>query len=76
MPEVTVPVTGNELIWFDRKGKRLGTLAPADNHAEPALAHDDRYVAVQRGRDVILMSVATGASSRLDETEIFCATPC
>ena len=41
MPEVTVPVTGNELVWFDRKGKRLGTLAPADNHAEPPLAHDD-----------------------------------
>ncbi len=41
MPEVTVPVTGNELVRFDRKGKRLGTLAPADNHAEPPLAHDD-----------------------------------
>jgi eukaryotic-like serine/threonine-protein kinase len=60
----TAEVSGNELVWFDRKGKRLGTLAKPDNYAEPALSHDGRYVAVQRGRDVILISVATGATSR------------
>jgi Tol biopolymer transport system component len=59
------PVRGNELVWFDREGKRLGTLAHAGDYAEPALSHDGRYVAVQRGRDVILISVTTGASSRL-----------
>jgi serine/threonine protein kinase len=61
----TAVASGNELVWFDRKGKRLSTLAKPDNYAEPALSHDGRYLAVQRGRDLIVISVATGATSRL-----------
>lgn len=59
------PTKGNELVWFDRKGKRLGALAQPNDYAEPTLSHDGRYLAVQRADDVVVISVATGASSRL-----------
>ncbi|MGC1450961.1 MAG: protein kinase [Candidatus Sulfotelmatobacter sp.] len=61
----TAPVKGNELVWFDRKGKRQQTLAQPGYYSEPALSHDGRYVAVQRDDDLVLIRVATGASAKL-----------
>jgi Tol biopolymer transport system component len=41
-------VGGTELVWFDRNGKRLGTVGPPGRYANPALSTDNRHLAVAR----------------------------
>jgi eukaryotic-like serine/threonine-protein kinase len=56
---------GNELVWFDRKGTRLKTLAQHDDYSEPAISHDGRFVAVCRKQEIVLINLATGATAGL-----------
>jgi serine/threonine protein kinase len=39
----------SQLTWFDRTGKRLGSVGPAAVYLNPALSPDGRFVAFNRG---------------------------
>ncbi|MBI3666286.1 MAG: serine/threonine-protein kinase [Acidobacteria bacterium] len=63
----TSGATNAQLVWFDRGGKRLGTVgAPGD--AIPSLSPDQKRVAVQRGpsanTDIWLLDLARSTASR------------
>jgi serine/threonine protein kinase/Tol biopolymer transport system component len=64
-----VPAT--QLIWFDRKGKQLGSLGGSDDYRKPSLSPDDKTVAVERpdpqteGTDIWLLETTRGIASRL-----------
>ena len=62
----------SQLVWFDRTGKRLGSVGPAENFAEGIrLAPNGKFAAVvlpdaeSGNRDIWLMDVASGALTRL-----------
>jgi len=61
---------GTELVWFDRQGKRLGSLGPPTVYAEPALSPDRKRIAVSRpdtvgGQlDIWLLDSSGGTASR------------
>ncbi len=63
--------TSNSLTWFDRAGKKLGTLAEPANYSNPALSPDERSLAVEqrdpqtRMRDIWIFDLVRGARSRL-----------
>ncbi len=63
--------TRNSLTWFDRAGKKLGTLGEPANYSNPALSPDERSLAVDRRdaqtrmRDIWIFDLDRGASSRL-----------
>ncbi len=42
------PDTQNELVWFDRSGRSLGSIGEPGHYANPALSPDDQRVAVSR----------------------------
>jgi len=60
-----------ELTWYDRSGKRLGTVGPPGLYAEPALSPDGTRLAVARmdpaldTHDVWIIDLARGTSSRV-----------
>jgi Tol biopolymer transport system component len=60
-----------ELIWFDRQGRRLGTLGVAGAYSTPALSRDEKKLVVCRldlqlgTRDLWLFDLVRGTSSRL-----------
>lgn len=62
---------GMQLTWFDRAGRQLGTLGEVGNYTNPALAPDEKYVAVGRAdarsgrRDLWVMDILSNAGSRL-----------
>jgi eukaryotic-like serine/threonine-protein kinase len=65
------PLSRYELTWFDRSGKRLGTLGPPADYTNPDLSPDDTRVAVGRNdpatqtRDVWILDAIRGGSRRL-----------
>jgi Tol biopolymer transport system component len=68
-----VLVEGNEnrlLAWFDRSGKKLGTVGRAGAYSVPRLSPDDRRLAVGRGAplsqssDIYLLDLASGNEQR------------
>ena len=78
---VLVYITGNpvpnQLTWFDRSGKQLGTVDPPAAYSRLRLSPDEKRVAVERSdspayyRDIWLIELARGVASRLtsDPTE-------
>jgi eukaryotic-like serine/threonine-protein kinase len=42
------PASQNELVWFDRSGRSLGSIGEPGHYANPALSPDDERVAVSR----------------------------
>ncbi len=70
---VLVLIEGNEnrrLAWFDRAGKKLGTVGQAGAYSIPRLSPDDRRLAVGRGgplsqpSDIYLIDLASGNEQR------------
>jgi serine/threonine protein kinase len=67
----TVPPALNDLTWFDRRGKQLGTVGERALYSNPALSPDGRRLAVGRmdpalnTRDIWVLDLARGVSSRL-----------
>jgi Tol biopolymer transport system component/predicted Ser/Thr protein kinase len=65
-----VPPPPSELTWFDRQGRRVGTVGDRGFYTNPALSPDGRFVAVGRSetpdaaRDIWLIDLARGSSSR------------
>jgi Tol biopolymer transport system component len=64
------PMDFKQLAWFDRSGRRMGTLGEPGPYSGQALSPDDKSVAVCRqesssNRDIWLLEVATGTSRRL-----------
>ena len=61
----------DQLVWFDRAGKRLGTVGEPGRHTRPALSPDEKHVAVdlldpQTGmNDIWRIELASGVSTRL-----------
>lgn len=59
-----------ELVWFDREGRRLGTVGEAANYSVPALSPDEKTLAVTRidphvaTRDLWLFELTRGTPSR------------
>jgi Tol biopolymer transport system component len=59
-----------ELIWFDRRGRRLETVGEPDNYSNPALSPDEKKLVVCRAnprtrtRDLWLWDLARKTSSR------------
>jgi eukaryotic-like serine/threonine-protein kinase len=59
-----------QLVWFDRSGKRLGTVGEAAEYSNPSLSADDERLAVNifdpktKSRDIWLFDLARGARSR------------
>jgi serine/threonine protein kinase/WD40 repeat protein len=59
-----------ELVWFDRQGKRLGTVGEPADYSNPALSPDEKKLVVcrvnpqARTRDLWLFDLARGTSSR------------
>ncbi len=64
------PPASVQPVWFDRTGRRLGTVGPPANQSDLSLSPDGTRVAVtrelaQRGlADIWLLSVASGTASR------------
>jgi Tol biopolymer transport system component len=65
-------INSNQLIWFDRSGKQLGTLASGSGYNSPALSPDGKKVAVSRvdlqtgtGSDIWLIDLERGTQIRL-----------
>ncbi len=60
----------SELVWFDRTGRRLGTLGVPADYTNPALSPDGTRVAVGRrdpkslARDIWLFELERGTTSR------------
>src|SRR5688572_19442766 len=57
-----------ELAWFDRTGRKVGTVPVAGNFINPILSPDQNRVAVERidgsNRDIWIVDLARGTSSR------------
>jgi len=66
----TLGQASTELVWFDRQGKRVGTVGEPGNYAVPALSPDKKKLAVTRidaqlgTRDIWLFDLVDGKSSR------------
>ncbi len=62
---------GTELTWFDRSGRRLGTVAGRSAYSGPALSPDESRLVVARAdrgaqsRDLWVFNLPRGAGSRL-----------
>ena len=62
---------GTELTWYDRSGRRLGTIGANADYSGPALSRDEKKVAVARmdhtanARDLWVYEIAGGAGLRL-----------
>jgi Tol biopolymer transport system component len=60
-----------QLTWLDRTGKPLGTVGPVGEYESPKLSPDGKRVAVgrrdpqTRNRDIYVIDIARGLSSRL-----------
>jgi hypothetical protein len=60
-----------QLVWFDRSGKRLETVADPADYTSPALSPDEKKVAVGRrdtvtqNRDIWVYDLVRGTASRL-----------
>jgi Tol biopolymer transport system component len=63
--------TNTQLAWFDRAGKRLGSVGEPGAHTNPALSPDEKKVAVGRFdpqtnmRDIWVLELARGTALRL-----------
>jgi serine/threonine protein kinase len=61
----------SQLVWFDRTGKRIGTLGDRGDYSSPVLSPDGTRVAVARRdpqtqtRDIWMLDLKRGTSSRL-----------
>jgi eukaryotic-like serine/threonine-protein kinase len=59
-----------QLVWFDRSGKKLGTVGEPADYSNPSLAPDGKRLAVSvrdpetKQRDIWLFDLARGAKSR------------
>jgi eukaryotic-like serine/threonine-protein kinase len=53
------------LTWFDRTGKRLGTVGSGANYEAPALSPDGRHIAAGRDGDIWLIDALRGSENRL-----------
>ncbi len=64
------PFPGYDLVWYDREGRRMGTLGPAADYADVSLSPDARRVLVSIGepptmnRDLWIFDVARGIRTR------------
>jgi Tol biopolymer transport system component len=62
--------TNQQLAWFDRAGKKLGTVGPAGNYAVPRLSRDDQRLAVGRSdpqtqtSEIYLFDLTSGTERR------------
>jgi eukaryotic-like serine/threonine-protein kinase len=73
----TLGQASTELVWFDRQGRRLGTVGEPANYSVPALSPDEKTLAVTRidpeigTRDIWLFDLARGTPSHFtfDPTE-------
>lgn len=61
----------NQLIWFDRTGKQVGTITPPGNYNAPSLSFDEKRVAVSRidfqtttASDIWVIDLDRGAETR------------
>lgn len=66
----TAPLGPNsQMTWFDRKGRKLGTVARPDVHLTPALSPDSTKLAVPTGElfrsDIWIYDLKRGTESRL-----------
>ena len=65
------PAPRTQLLWFDRAGQRLGSVAEAAYYLDPALSNDDRRLAVARvdpstqTPDIWLIDLKTGSRTRM-----------
>jgi len=65
------PVGQTQLVWFDRSGRRLGTIGPPARYDNPALSPDDRLLAFDRPNpetgtaDIWVVELARNITSRL-----------
>ena len=61
----------NQLVWYDRNGKRLDAIGPKGYYADPALSPDEQKLAVVRrdvatsASDIWVIDVARGTTSRI-----------
>ena len=64
------PPQPGQLTWFDRQGRRNGTVGDPGFYTNPALSPDGRYLAVGRAdqpissRDIWVLDLVRGSSSR------------
>ena len=75
----TLGLTPTEMVWFDRQGRRMGTVGEPGNYSIPALSPDEKRLVVTRidtqigTRDLWLFDLTRGTRSRftfdpVDET--------
>jgi eukaryotic-like serine/threonine-protein kinase len=66
------PTVGQQLIWFDRAGRKLGTVGPLGNYSNPALSPDATKLAVDvrdpevKTRDIWVFDLKRATASRLN----------
>jgi eukaryotic-like serine/threonine-protein kinase len=64
------PARSTELAWFDRQGRRLGTVGEPRDYSNPSLSPDEKKLMVSvadpqiETRDLWLFDLSRGASSR------------
>ena len=63
-------VGSTELVWFDRQGRRIGTVGGSADYSNPSLSPDEKKLMVSVAdprigtRDLWLFDLSSGASSR------------
>ncbi|HEV2348345.1 MAG TPA: protein kinase, partial [Terriglobia bacterium] len=66
------PTVGQQLTWFDRAGKKLGTVGPLGSYSNPALSPDATKIAVDirdpeiNTRDIWVFDLKRATASRLN----------
>ena len=66
----TLGQASTEMVWFDRQGKRLGTVGEPANYSVPALSPNEKTLAITRidpqvgTRDIWLFDLLRGTNSR------------
>ena len=66
----TIPLAATQVTWFDRSGKRLGSIGEPGDYRDVSLSPDEARVAVHRHEDpagggLWLLDFARGTTSRL-----------
>jgi hypothetical protein len=73
--------TPTGLAWYDRTGRRLGSVPMADGqYSEPALSPDGSHAALHRlssegGGDIWTVNLSNGVASRLTTDQSYCEVP-
>jgi len=61
---------GNQMTWFDRTGKHLGSIGPSGILINPSISPNQKSVAFSLDRDIWVRDLERGAEQRLTTSTV------